>query len=88
MTSWLVVALDLVDALDGEAGLLADVRGLLGGDADLAELGLRLAGQDLDLLPDLELVLECPRCGPSRGGCSEGSCVSGPLAVVCRERGL
>ena len=55
--------LELVDALDLERGGRADVRGLLGGDARLPQLGLRLAREDLDLLPDLELVLELPDAG-------------------------
>ncbi len=55
--------LELVDARDLERGVRADVRGLLARDADLAELGLRLARENLDLLPDLELVLELPDAG-------------------------
>ena len=52
--------LDLVDALNGEVGMRADPRGLLLRDTGLPQLGLRLAGQHLDLLPDLELVLQLP----------------------------
>ena len=39
-------------------GLGADPGGLLAGDAALANLRVRLAGQHLDLLPDGVLVLE------------------------------
>ena len=59
MTSWLVVALDLVDALDLEGGARRGSRAASSRGID-AELGLRLAREDLDLLPDLELVLERP----------------------------
>jgi hypothetical protein len=51
-------ALDLVDALHREAGLLADDRGGL--HRDDAELRLRPAREDLDLLPDLVFVGERP----------------------------
>ena len=50
--------LDGVDLLLVEVGVLADPRRLLAGDADLTHLGVRLAGEDLDLLPDAVLVLE------------------------------
>ena len=46
--------LDLVDLLNGEVGVVADPLGRL------AELCLGLAGQNLDLLPNGELVLEFP----------------------------
>ena len=52
--------LDLVDLLNGEVGVVADPLGLLARDARLAELCLGLAGQNLDLLPNGELVLEFP----------------------------
>ena len=67
MTSWLVVALDLVDALDLEGGALADGAASCARDPT-AEFGLRLAREDLDLLPDLELVLELPDAGHLRTG--------------------
>ena len=50
--------LDLVDLLLVEGGVLADPGGLLLGDAALAQLGVGLAGQDLNLLPDGVLVLQ------------------------------
>ena len=50
--------LDGVDLLLLEGGMVADPLGLLLGDANLAKLGLRLASQHLDLLPDGVLVLE------------------------------
>ena len=52
--------LDLVDLGHGEIGMRANPRGLLGGDAALPQLGLRFASEDLDLLPNVELVLERP----------------------------
>ena len=52
--------LDLVDLLHGEVGVIADPLRLLARDARLAELGLGLAGQNLDLLPNGELVLKLP----------------------------
>ena len=58
--------LDLVDALHGEVGMRADPRGLLLRDAGLAQLGLRLAGQHFDFLPDVELVFQLPD-GAHRG---------------------
>ncbi len=54
---------ELVDALDFERGVRADVGSLLGGDAGLPQLGLRFAREHLDLLPDRELVLEVPDAG-------------------------
>ena len=50
--------LDGVDLLLVELCVSADPGGLLAGDADLAHLGVRLAGQNLDLLPDGVLVLQ------------------------------
>ena len=50
--------LDGVDLLLVKGGVVADPRGLLLGDADLPELGLSLAGEHLDLLPDGVLVLQ------------------------------
>ena len=52
--------LDLVDALNREVGVVADPLRLLLRDAGLAELGLSLARQHLDFLPDGELVLKLP----------------------------
>ena len=52
--------LDLGDALGRAAGVIADPLGLLLGDARLTQLGLGLARQHLDLLPDVELVLKRP----------------------------
>ena len=52
--------LNLVDLLNGEVGVIADPLGLLARDARLAELGLGLAGQNLDLLPNGEFVLKFP----------------------------
>ena len=52
--------LDLVDLIYGEAGMGANPRGLVGGDTALAQLGLCFAGEDLDFLPNVELVLERP----------------------------
>ncbi len=52
--------LDLIDLLHGEVGVIADPLRLLARDARLAELGLGLAGQHLDLLPNGELVLKLP----------------------------
>ena len=50
--------LDGVDLVLVEVRVLADPGGLLLRDADLAHLGMRLAGQHLDLLPDAVLVLQ------------------------------
>ena len=50
--------LDGVDLLLVEGGVLADPGGLLLRDSALADLGVGLAGQDLDLLPDDVLVLQ------------------------------
>ena len=50
--------LDGVDLLLVEGSVLADVGGLILGDADLAHLGVSLAGEHLDFLPDGVLVLE------------------------------
>ena len=50
--------LDGVDLLLLEGGVVANPGSLLARDANLAELGLGLAGQHLDLLPDGVLVLE------------------------------
>ena len=52
--------LDLVDALHREIGMGADPGGLFLGDARFAQLSLSFASQDLDLFPDLELVLQLP----------------------------
>ena len=52
--------LDLVDFFYGEVGVVADPLGLLARDARLTELGLSLAGQNLDLLPNGEFVLKFP----------------------------
>lgn len=41
-----------------KGGVLANPGGLLARDADLAQLGMGLAGKDLDFLPDGVLVLE------------------------------
>ena len=51
---------DLVNALNGEVCMLADPSSLFLGDARFAQLGLGFACQNLDFLPDLELVLELP----------------------------
>ena len=51
----------LVDLVDIEAGVAADLRG--GGGGYLAEFGPRLAGRDLDVEPSLELVLLAPDGG-------------------------
>ena len=56
-----VVARDFLDLIDLrllKVGMVADPLGLVFGNADLAELRLGLAGQDLDLLPNGVLVLE------------------------------
>ena len=50
--------LDGVDLVLVEVRVLADPGGLLARDADLAHLGVRLTGQDLNLLPDAVLVLQ------------------------------
>ena len=50
--------LDGVDLVLVEGGVLANPGGLLVRDAALADLGVRLAGQNLDLLPDGVLVLQ------------------------------
>ena len=50
--------LDSVDLFLVKGSVLADVGGLLLGDADLAHLCVRLAREHLDLLPDGVLVLE------------------------------
>ena len=60
--------LDLVDLLHGEVGVVADPLGLFPRDARLAQLGLSLAGQNLDFLPDGELVLEFPDTAHFRTG--------------------
>ncbi len=52
--------LDFVDFFYGEVGVVADPLGLLARDARLTELGLGLAGQNLDLLPNGEFVLKFP----------------------------
>ena len=49
---------DLVDLSLLEVGVIANPLGLVFGDADLAELCLSLAGQNLDLLPDGVLILQ------------------------------
>ena len=56
-----VVARDLLDLVDLcllKVGMVADPLGFVFRNADLAELRLGLAGQDLDLLPNGVLVLE------------------------------
>ena len=56
-----VVARDLLDLVDLcllKVGMVANPLGLVFRNADLAELRLGLAGQDLDLLPNGVLVLE------------------------------
>ena len=56
-----IVARDLLDLVDLcllKVGMVADPLGLVFRNADLAELRLGLAGQDLDLLPNGVLVLE------------------------------
>ena len=50
--------LDGVDLVLVEVRVLADPGGLLARDANLAHLGVRLTGQDLNLLPDAVLVLQ------------------------------
>ena len=50
--------LDGIDLILVEGGVVANPGGLLLGDANLAELGLCLACEDLDLLPDGVLVLQ------------------------------
>ena len=50
--------LDLVDLCLLKVGMVADPLGFFFRNADLAELRLGLAGQDLDLLPNGVLVLE------------------------------
>jgi hypothetical protein len=50
--------LDGVDLILIKGGVLANPGCLLLGDANLAKLGLRLACEDLDLLPDGVLVLQ------------------------------
>ena len=50
--------LDLVDLCLLKVGMVADPLGFVFRNADLAELRLGLAGQDLDLLPNGVLVLE------------------------------
>jgi hypothetical protein len=52
------LALDLLDPLHFERGAIADQSDVLGGNHTQLRLGL--ARQDLDVLPDLELVLERP----------------------------
>ena len=52
--------LDLVDALNREVGMCTDPSGLFLGYARFTQLSLCLAGQDLNLFPDLELVLQLP----------------------------
>ena len=52
--------LDLVDALHREIGMRANPGSVFLRDARLTELGLRLACQNLDFLPDGELVLVGP----------------------------
>jgi len=51
---------DLVDALNGEIGMLANPSSFFLGNARLAQFRLSLACQNFDFLPDLELVLELP----------------------------
>ena len=56
-----VVAGDLLDLVNLgllKVGVVADPGGLVLGDANLTKLGLGLASEDLDLLPDGVLVLE------------------------------
>ena len=52
--------LNLVDLGHSEIGMRANPRGLIGGDTALAQLGLCFAGENLDLLPNVELVLKRP----------------------------
>ena len=56
-----IVARDLLDLVNLrllKVGVVANPLGLFFGNTDLAELRLRLAGQDLNLLPNGVLVLE------------------------------
>ncbi len=50
--------LDCIDLFLVEVGMVADPLGLFLRYAGLSDLGMRLAGQDFDLLPDGILVLE------------------------------
>ena len=49
---------DRVDFLLVEGGMVANPGGLLAGDANLSHLGMGLAGEHLDFLPDCVFVLE------------------------------
>ena len=59
---------DLVDFRDGKVGMRANPRRLLLRDADAPELCLCLAGEYLDFLPHLELVLQRPDMSHLRAG--------------------
>jgi hypothetical protein len=51
-------SLDLVDARDGEVGMVANPLRIFDRDARLAQFGLRFARAELDFLPNAELVLQ------------------------------
>ena len=74
-----IVAGDLFDLIDLrllEVGVIANPLGLVFGDADFTELGLSLAGQNLDLLPDSVLVLQREDVAHLRTGIAVDHCGS------------
>ena len=72
---------NLVDAVDGEGGLVADgVGGFLGDDSGFGE-GLR--GGDFDLEPAAVFIFVGPDAGHLGAGCSAGSWVYLTLCVGC-----
>ena len=80
--------LDLVDALDGEVGVVANPLRLFFRDAGFPQLSLRLARQNLDFLPDGELVLKLPdgahlrtRVAVDHCACSPFPCRSFPFCL-------
>ena len=80
--------LDLIDALNGEVGVVANPLRLFFRDAGFPQLSLRLARQNLDFLPDGELVLKLPdgahlrtRVAVDHCACSPFPCRSFPFCL-------
>ncbi len=84
MTSWLVTSSISSNSIDGEVGVVANPLCVFLGDAALPQLGLGLACEQLDFLPNVELVLK-REDAPFRDGCSDRSCGSS-CAVAAGRR--